>query len=197
MVTGESNKLSNSKLFKQKNFTVFSHLKFTMGIPEWGKSLSRTDLKVDVFLSHCSLSSMSGIQGCPEHLQKPVKGENRGMYLWGWLTTQVWRGFCHFWSLSMEGNSITWPHLPARVAGKDGQAWSQGIRGGELLTSVPPKRGKEKKKDGCRCKTLYSTFYLQRRKQWIKAFSSDVLVNCLWGKGMKKHLIFKKFYIGV
>ena len=62
MVTGESNKLSNSKLFKQKNFTVFSHLKFTMGIPEWSKSLSRTDLKVDVFLSYCSLSSMSGIR---------------------------------------------------------------------------------------------------------------------------------------
>lgn len=34
MVTGESNKLSNSKLFKQKNFIVFSHLKFTMGVPD-------------------------------------------------------------------------------------------------------------------------------------------------------------------
>lgn len=75
MVTGESNKLSNSKLFKQKNFIVFSHLKFTMGIPGWGKSLSRRDLKVDFFLSCCSLSLMSGIQGCPQHPQKPVKTE--------------------------------------------------------------------------------------------------------------------------
>lgn len=62
---GESNKLSNSELFKQKNFIVFSHLKFTMGIPDWGKSLSRRDLKVDFFLSCRSLSLMSGIQGCP------------------------------------------------------------------------------------------------------------------------------------
>lgn len=43
MVTGESNKLSNSKLFKQKNF-MFSHIWSSMGIPGWGKSLSRRDL---------------------------------------------------------------------------------------------------------------------------------------------------------
>ena len=145
MVTGESNKLSNSKLFKQKNFIVFSHLKFSMGVPNWGKSLSRRDLKVDFFLSHHSLSSMSGIQGCPYHLQKPMKREKPWNVLLGVAYSPSMDRLLSL-LVSFRGGKLNPLTTPTCKSGWE--RWSSLVprnRGGELLASLPQKREREEK----------------------------------------------------
>ena len=145
MVTGESNKLSNSKLFKQKNFIVFPHLKFSMGVPNWGKSVSRRDLKVDFFLSHHSLSLMSGIQGCPYHLQKPMKREKPWNVLLGVAYSPSMDRLLSL-LVSFRGGKLNPLTTPTCKSGWE--RWSSLVprnRGGELLASLPQKREREEK----------------------------------------------------
>ena len=85
LVIGVSNKPPNIKWFKHQP------LKSTVGVPNWGESLSRGDLKAELLLSCRSLILINGIQGCSHHLQKPVKREMLQNIVWGRVLWTTWR----------------------------------------------------------------------------------------------------------
>lgn len=168
MVTGVSSKPLHFKWFEYNNY-LFSHIRSTLGILGWAGSLSWGDLKVELLL-FCSLTPVDG-----RHPRLPVSsakacgkgndmdhsaGAGRGGGLWTVC------GEASVTSVSVEENSITWPHLTSNVAGEYGLTVCQGTRGdefGELMASFHQEEEREDK-DVRWWRTPQSTLRLARRK---------------------------------